>query len=107
MPVIELQKCPAVTIPLRRLTSSRQKQSQKSSKLTLIPNAERARFLPATVIMARSSTGTDALIEILNLCEQTLTALEPDPFVKPDTLRRIKPAIPDNCLAQKSAGSSF
>ena len=40
--------------------------------------------------MARSSTGTDALIEILNLCEQTLTALEPDPFVKPDTLQADK-----------------
>ena len=41
--------------------------------------------MPAMVIMARSSTSADALIEILNLCEQTLTALEPDARANPNT----------------------
>jgi hypothetical protein len=28
--------------------------------------------------MGRSNTSTDALVELLSLCEQTLTALQPD-----------------------------
>lgn len=34
-----------------------------------------ARFLPICPSMGRASTSADALIEILDLCEQTLTAV--------------------------------
>lgn len=35
-----------------------------------------ARFLPIDSYMGRANTSADALIEILSLCEQTLTALK-------------------------------
>jgi hypothetical protein len=35
-----------------------------------------ARILPIAGFMARTNTGTDALVEILNFCEQALTALD-------------------------------
>jgi len=37
-----------------------------------------ARFLPVSKGMGKAGTSAEALIEILNLCEQTLTALNAD-----------------------------
>jgi hypothetical protein len=39
------------------------------------PNSDLARLLPICPSMGRVSTSADALIEILDLCEQTLTAV--------------------------------
>jgi hypothetical protein len=38
------------------------------------------------VVVAKSSTGTNALIEILSLCEETLLALDPRPSTNHSSL---------------------
>ena len=55
------------------------------------------------VVMAKSSTGTNALIEILSLCEETLLALDP----RPNTNRNILTAVNSKTRAQKRMGCSL